>query len=221
MTDSRKLAALLRLFDDDSPAVREAVLDAFMAEGEGLTAALARLPEPPDEGTVRRLDEALAARRGVEAPVGDADGDAPTATADDAHASEAAPRRAARAARPVPTLYEPGQLVRHKRYGYRGVVVARDDRFRLSEAWYRSNRTQPRRDQPWYHVLVHQGRHVTYAAQSSLLPDESLKAVDHPLVRFFFSGFEEGSYERNGRVWPADGRALGGGEGGSEAEGGA
>lgn len=55
---------------------------------------------------------------------------------------------------PPRTVFEPGQLVRHRRYGYRGVVVDRDEFCEADDEWYSKNQTQPDRDQPWYHVLV-------------------------------------------------------------------
>ena len=51
-------------------------------------------------------------------------------------------------------------------------------------------------------MLVNDGDHVTYAAQTSLLPDESMQAIRHPYTEQFFDGFEEGRYRRNGRPWP-------------------
>ncbi len=65
-------------------------------------------------------------------------------------------------------LYHPGQIVRHRRYGYRGVVVDSDLTCKADEAWYQSNQTQPDRNQPWYHVLVDGTSNTTYAAQTSL-----------------------------------------------------
>lgn len=98
--------------------------------------------------------------------------------------------------------FEAGQLVRHKRYGYRGVVLQADGRCEAPEAWYRKNQTQPDRRQAWYHVLVHGGDAVTYAAQENLLPDESAEPIDHPLVPHFFDGFEDGRHRRNDKPWP-------------------
>lgn len=100
-------------------------------------------------------------------------------------------------------LFQPGHLIRHKRYGYRGVVVGCDLTCQASDAWYRSNQTQPARHQPWYHVLVDQSGTITYPAQTSLSPDESQKPVVHPLVEVFFSGFVDGRYIRNQQPWPA------------------
>ena len=99
-------------------------------------------------------------------------------------------------------LFQPGELVRHKRYGYRGVVVDADRTCQASDEWYRSNRTQPARNQPWYHVLVDRSGTSTYPAQTSLLPDETKEPIAHPLIDIFFSGFEDGRYLRNAQPWP-------------------
>jgi heat shock protein HspQ len=106
------------------------------------------------------------------------------------------------AATTPPPKFAPGQLVRHRRYGYRGVVVDFDLTCQASDEWYYSNKTQPDRNQPWYHVLVHGQTTVTYAAQTSLEADSSGEPVVHPLVAAFFSGFTGESYIRNSRPWP-------------------
>jgi len=98
--------------------------------------------------------------------------------------------------------FEPGDLICHVRYGYRGVVVSYDSVCKADENWYQSNNTQPDRDQPWYHVLVHESGSVTYPAQSSLAPDESGAEIAHPLLDHFFDGFEKGRYKRNNVPWP-------------------
>ncbi|MAG94749.1 MAG: DNA-binding protein [Planctomycetaceae bacterium] len=98
--------------------------------------------------------------------------------------------------------FEPGQIVRHVRYGYRGVVVSRDPECLAEERWYQANATQPDRDQPWYHVLVDGARQVTYAAHTSLDVDDCLLPVKHPLIRLFFKGFNNGRHLRNDRPWP-------------------
>lgn len=95
-----------------------------------------------------------------------------------------------------------GQIVKHRRYGYRGVVIDFDVRCQADEDWYMSNQTQPDRGQPWYHVLVDRAMHLTYAAQSNLQPSEDLSPVAHPLLDRFFKGqHENGLYRRNDRPW--------------------
>jgi len=99
-------------------------------------------------------------------------------------------------------LFQPGSLVRHKRYGYRGVVVDYDMCCQADEAWYQSNQTQPDRDQPWYHVLVDNSSTVNYPAQSSLVADTLQKPINHPYIAVFFEGFKNGQYTRNSHPWP-------------------
>ena len=98
--------------------------------------------------------------------------------------------------------FDCGQLVKHRRYGYRGVVVECDPHCTAPENWYQSNNTQPDRLQPWYHVLVHDSNQITYAAQTSLEADESGEPVDHPLVDVFFDEFTGERYVRNEQPWP-------------------
>jgi len=99
---------------------------------------------------------------------------------------------------PVPegsNRFAPGALVRHKRYGYRGVVAAVDLCCEADDKWYLSNQTQPPREQPWYHVLVHGGSE-TYVAEENLELDPSGEEVTHPYVTRVFSMFIKGRYHR-------------------------
>ena len=101
-----------------------------------------------------------------------------------------------------PPKFAPGDVVRHVRYHYRGVVVAHDSRCMAGENWYQSNNAQPDKEQPWYHVLVHESGSITYPAESSLELDSSGDEIIHPLLEQFFNGFEEGRYKRNKLPWP-------------------
>ncbi len=100
-----------------------------------------------------------------------------------------------------PVRYPPGTLVRHKRYDYRGVVAAFDMKCSAPENWYRANRTQPDRNQPWYHVLVHNSAQTTYAAEDSLSEDWVSEAIVHPLIAIYFTGFSGQAYVRNQVAW--------------------
>jgi len=101
--------------------------------------------------------------------------------------------------------FDPGCVVRHKRYGYRGVVVEADAQCKASDAWYEKNQTQPSREQPWYHVLVDgSGGATTYPAQENLELDLSGDPIEHPWLEAFFSGFEDGRYIRNDQPWPSE-----------------
>jgi heat shock protein HspQ len=91
--------------------------------------------------------------------------------------------------------FQVGDVVHHRRYDYRGVVLAADALCQAPDDWYLRNQTQPDRNQPWYRVLVDGGRE-TYVAQENLEPDDVGEAVDHPLVPLFFPTFHAGRYHR-------------------------
>ncbi len=94
-----------------------------------------------------------------------------------------------------------GQLIRHKRFDYRGVIVDVDPVFQLDEEWYEQvAQSRPPKDKPWYHVLVHQSEQMTYVAERNLEPDESGTPIRHPLLARFFDRFEDGRYASNRAV---------------------
>ncbi len=96
---------------------------------------------------------------------------------------------------PFPTChFFLGQIVRHRRYGYRGVIVSVDATCEADEQWYQHNRTQPDRDQPWYHVLVDGGDHTTYVAEENLATSDDVSRIRHRLVRRFFTLYANGRY---------------------------
>lgn len=107
---------------------------------------------------------------------------------------------------PPPTPeFEPGDIVYHKRYGYRGVIVDSDVSCQASPQWLASNLTQPSPSQPWYHVLVHSENHTTYVAEENLTEDASGDPITHPLVNHFFSSYsDDGYYIRNETPWDDD-----------------
>lgn len=105
-------------------------------------------------------------------------------------------------AEPSRPIFEPGQLVVHRRYGYRALVVKRDQKCMADEGWYSKNQTHPIREQPWYHLLVDGSTRCTYAASENLVLDPSGLPIDHPLIVHFFVGFDEGVYVRNDEPWP-------------------
>jgi heat shock protein HspQ len=88
-----------------------------------------------------------------------------------------------------------GDVVNHKLFGYRGVIVDVDPSFVGTDAWYESvASSRPPKDQPWYHVLPHGGRHQTYVAERNLENDPTGMPVEHPLVPFQFLGWKAGRY---------------------------
>ncbi len=93
--------------------------------------------------------------------------------------------------------YAIGELIHHRLFDYRGVIVDVDAVFQSSEEWYQQvAKSRPPKDRPWYHVLVHGAAHMTYVAERNLEPDASREPIDHPLVARVFSGFADGRYVR-------------------------
>ena len=90
-----------------------------------------------------------------------------------------------------------GQLVHHKLFDYRGVVIDADATCQASEAWYLAvARSRPPKDRPWYHVLVHDAEHVTYVAERNLEPDPSGEPIRHPELHLYFGDLRDGFYPR-------------------------
>jgi len=106
---------------------------------------------------------------------------------------------------PVPekTNFLVGDVIVHIHYRYRGVIVDFDTTCQAPELWYRSNQTQPDRNQPWYHVLVDGNQQVTYVAECNLSHDKTGKPVVHGMLNLFFSGYNEqdNRYKRNDVPW--------------------
>jgi len=94
-----------------------------------------------------------------------------------------------------------GDLVHHKLFGYRGVIVDVDPQLMLSDEWYEAvARSRPPKDKPWYHVLVHDAARETYVAERNLEADTSGAPILHPLIESCFHSFSDGHYLTTGRM---------------------
>jgi heat shock protein HspQ len=94
-----------------------------------------------------------------------------------------------------------GELVHHKLFDYRGVIVDVDPQFMLSEEWYEAvARSRPPKDEPWYRVLVHNTSDETYVAERNLESDVSGEPIHHPLVMKCFARFSDGRYVNDARM---------------------
>ncbi len=94
-----------------------------------------------------------------------------------------------------------GEVVHHRLFAYRGVIVDVDRNFQATEEWYETvAKSRPPKNKPWYHVLVHENVHATYVAEQNLEPDKNEDPIDHPMLEYYFSKFENGKYMRVERV---------------------
>lgn len=88
-----------------------------------------------------------------------------------------------------------GQIIHHKRFGYRGVIVDVDPFFKGSESWYHNaTTTNPPKDQPWYHVLVDREGYTTYVAERNLEAHENMDPIEHPELARHFDSLRDGLY---------------------------
>lgn len=95
--------------------------------------------------------------------------------------------------------FEIGQVVRHRKFPFRGVIYDVDPVFDNTEEWYESipAEIRPRKDQPFYHLLAEneETEYVAYVSEQNLLPDESGEPIRHPQIKEFFDKTDDGRYE--------------------------
>ena len=94
--------------------------------------------------------------------------------------------------------YKIGQLIQHKIFEYRGVILKVDDCFQLTDKWYDNMaKSKPPKDRPWYNVLVHNRTHTTYVAERNIIADEKDVEIIHPLVPIYFTTLKNGVYTKS------------------------
>jgi heat shock protein HspQ len=69
-----------------------------------------------------------------------------------------------------------GQLIHHKLFDYRGIILDVDLEFKSTDEWYDEvAKSRPPKDEPWYHVLIHQKGYQTYVAEQNLQLDQAVQ----------------------------------------------
>lgn len=87
-----------------------------------------------------------------------------------------------------------GDIVKHKLFGYHGVIYDVDAIFMGSDDWYETvAKTRPPKDEPWYRVLVDNQDIETYVSERNLEKCSKNK-INHPLVATYFKESESGGY---------------------------
>ena len=95
------------------------------------------------------------------------------------------------------TKFAIGQIIHHRLFDYRGVIIDVDPEYSGPEEWYEMvAKSKPPKDEPWYHVLVDDGEHNTYVSEQNLESDAFKSMVDHPMTDAVFEGFEDGMYKK-------------------------
>ena len=92
-----------------------------------------------------------------------------------------------------------GQVVRHRRYPFRGVIFDVDPIFANTEDWWLAipEERRPRKDQPFYHLFAENAEteYVAYVSEQNLLIDQSGQPLRHPQIGELFEAMPGGFYK--------------------------
>ena len=93
-----------------------------------------------------------------------------------------------------------GQVVKHKKFFFRGIIFDVDPVFNNTEEWFLSihEDRRPDKNQPFYHLLAEnedKATYIAYVSQQNLESDESNEPFSHPSVKLLFDGNDkDGNY---------------------------
>ncbi len=92
-----------------------------------------------------------------------------------------------------------GDVVRHRRFPFRGVIYDVDPTFANTDEWWESipESVRPVKDQPYYHLLAEneQTTYEAYVSEQNLLVDETGEPCRHPLVDELFEAIGDGHFD--------------------------
>ena len=91
-----------------------------------------------------------------------------------------------------------GQVVKHRRFAFRGVIFDVGPVFSNTEEWWQAipAENRPSKDQPFYHLYAENADtdYIAYVSEQNLVPDEAGGPVRHPQVRDMFQRLPDGNY---------------------------
>ena len=98
-----------------------------------------------------------------------------------------------------------GMPVRHRLYGFRGIIFDVDPTFGNTEEWYQSipEGVRPRKDQPFYHLFAvnpDQSPYIAYVSEQNLVADGDEPPIRHPGIDAYFEGMENGRFLSRDKV---------------------
>jgi heat shock protein HspQ len=91
-----------------------------------------------------------------------------------------------------------GQVVKHRIFGFRGLIFDVDPEFDNTEEWWLSipEDIRPSKDQPFYHLFAENAEteYIAYVSEQNLLPDTSDEPLRNPMIEEMFVRDERGVY---------------------------
>ena len=101
-------------------------------------------------------------------------------------------------------LFNIGDIVKHRIYPFRGVIIDVDPEFSNTEEWYQSipAEIRPSRNQPYYHLMAENTEtfYTAYVSQQNLVKDGENGPLEHPDLEEMFSGIDKGKYQLRNEV---------------------
>ncbi|MGH6851241.1 MAG: heat shock protein HspQ [Methylocella sp.] len=92
-----------------------------------------------------------------------------------------------------------GQVVKHRKFPFRGIIYDVDPAFANTEAWWQAipEEVRPRKDQPFYHLLAEnaEAEYVAYVSEQNLVADTSGDPIRHPQANEMFVRARDGAYK--------------------------
>ncbi|WP_298426478.1 heat shock protein HspQ [Rhodoblastus sp.] len=97
-----------------------------------------------------------------------------------------------------------GEVVKHRKYPFRGVIFDIDPVFANTEEWWLSipEEVRPAKDQPFYHLYAENSdtEYMAYVSEQNLERDESGAPFRNPQIDETFMRSDTGQYVRRKRV---------------------
>lgn len=91
-----------------------------------------------------------------------------------------------------------GEIVRHKVFPFRGVVIDVDPEYANTEEWWNAIPAdiRPERDQPFYHLLAEndETEYVAYVSEQNLVHDENEAPLRNPNIGRLFDKTPTGEW---------------------------
>ena len=92
-----------------------------------------------------------------------------------------------------------GQVVKHRKFPFRGIIFDVDPVFANTEAWWQAipEEVRPRKNQPFYHLFAENAdiEYVAYVSEQNLIADTSGDPIRHPQVNEMFVRALDGAYK--------------------------
>lgn len=98
--------------------------------------------------------------------------------------------------------FEIGMPVRHRKYGFRGVIFDVDPVFNNTDEWWESipEEVRPSKDQPFYHLLAEtpepeRSPYIAYVSEQNLEQESGDEdPINHPNLDEFFETMVDGRF---------------------------